>query len=146
MKGVSMKPKTVMIIAVTIVAALVIGIPVPKKQPYVSLSIKTGKDTYYVGDEVEIRYCVVNKMPFSVRLEPIRYLETTFYPADDASKIVRQVSNVTSGNEIYLTPFQMYDRDEMVKFTISREASYILYMKLESMETTKTLNVKPRGS
>jgi hypothetical protein len=143
-----MKPKTVVIIAVTVLVVLFIGVPVPKNQPYVSLSIKTNKDTYSVGDEVQVRYCIVNKMPFSVRLEPITYLETSFYTDEDPPQGARQVSNRTGeprGDEIYLTPFQVYDRDETVKFIAGHETDYVLYMKLETMEITKTIKVKPRG-
>ena len=53
-----MKPKTAVLLAV--VAALFIGFPVPKRQPYVYLSIKINNDAYSVGDEVQIRYCIVN--------------------------------------------------------------------------------------
>lgn len=143
-----MKPKTVVLLAVAVAVALFIGVPVPKRQPYISLSIKTNEDAYSVGDEVQIRYCIVNRMPFSVRLEPIMYLETSFYTDDDSSKGVRQVSNGTEqsrGDEIYLMPFQVYDRNEIVGFIVSRETDYILYMKLEAMEITKTIKVKPRG-
>ena len=144
-----MKPKTVVLITVVVATALFIGIPVPKRQPYISLSIKTNEDMYYVGDEIQIKYCIVNRMPFSVRLEPITYLETSFHANEDPPKGVRQVSNRTGesrGDEIYLTPFQVDDRDVTVTFIASRETDYILYMRLEAMEAVKTIQVKPRGS
>jgi uncharacterized protein (DUF58 family) len=140
-----MKPKTVVLLAVAVAVALFIGVPVPKKQPYISLSIKTNEDTYSVGDEVQIKYCIVNRMPFSVRLEPIMYLETSFYTDEDGARSVSNRTEESRGDEIYLTPFQVYDRDEMVTFIVSRETDYILYMKLETMEITKTIKVKPRG-
>lgn len=147
-KHISRKQKTVVLLVVTLAVAFFIGIPVPKKRPYVSLAIITNKDTYSIGDEVQIRYCIVNRMPFSVRLEPIMYLETSFYTDEDPSKGSRSVSNRTEesrGNGIYLKPFQIYDRNEIVGFIVSREIDYKLYMNLEGMELTKTIKVKPRG-
>jgi len=143
-----MKPKTVVLLAVAVISVLFIGIPVPKRQPYISLSIETNKDEYSVGDGVRIRYCIVNRMPFSVRLGPITYLETSFHADEDPPDGASSVSYKTGesrGEEIYLTPFQVYDRDETVTFIVSRETDYILYMRLENMETTKTVKVKPRG-
>jgi hypothetical protein len=147
-KHVFRKQITVAFIIVTLAVAFFIGIPVPKKLPYVSLAIITDKETYSIGDDVQIRYCIVNRMPFSVRLEPIMYLETSFYADEDPSRGSRSVSNRTEesrGNWIYLKPFQVYDRDEIVVFIISRETDYILYMNLEGMELTKTITVKPSG-
>ncbi len=122
------------------------GVPVPAKYPFIELMVKTNQESYVEGESLNVEFVFINRMPFTIRLEPFNYYEEALYRIENNQSILygRKLDDVPPRPDeaaMVLRPFNSFNQDCLVSFSNLTKGDYVLIMEVDGYRVSKNIQI-----
>ena len=133
------------ILGFLLLGVLLAGVPVPTRPPFIDLMVKTDKINYSVGDVVTVEFRIVNRMPFTIQLEPLSYYEIATYEVESGKRLNRFLDDVPPKQGelgMVLLPFSNTILNPGLILPELDIGEYIIIINIEGYEISKTFQIR----
>ncbi len=111
---------------------------------FIELMIKTNQETYIEDESLIVEFVFINRMPFTIRLEPFTYYEEALYKIENNQSILysHKLDDVPPKPDevgMVLRPFSSSNQNCLISFHDLRRGDYVLIMEVDGYRVSKNI-------